>query len=131
MTPTPITRAMREAAEKATPGPWSEMHNMAGPMGIVGVMPEGFREKVCWLDISAREQENAAHIALAKRANVLALLDALEEAGKALEPFAEAAADDALGAEDTDFVNVSFFAATLRKARNAFLRIHTLSGEEE
>lgn len=65
---------MERVAREASPGPWGELHNMAGPMGVIGAMPEGFPEKICWLEMHGREHANARFIATFDPPTVLHLL---------------------------------------------------------
>jgi hypothetical protein len=74
---------IKEAAEKATPGPWQELHNTAGPMGIItgqdgelGPHPT----RICWLEINNYEHANATFISLANPQAILSLLEKVKEA---------------------------------------------------
>ncbi|EKK5566449.1 ead/Ea22-like family protein [Enterobacter hormaechei] len=76
-------RALREAAEKATPGPWY-VHDKPcedGNYGIDSSDKEFLAEAVVWWGFSRQSiwrEEDAKHIAAANPAAVLALLDELE-----------------------------------------------------
>ena len=72
---TPDLKAMKEAAEKATPGEWraESRYVWDGPV-------KGDRELIA----EAESVEYAAHIAASSPANVLALIALLEEAREAL-----------------------------------------------
>lgn len=76
-------RALREAAEKATPGPWY-VHDKPcedGNYGIDTSDKEFLAEAVVWWGFSRQSiwrEEDAKHIAAANPATVLALLDELE-----------------------------------------------------
>ena len=80
-------RALREAAEKATPGPWY-VHDKPcedGNYGIDTSDKEFLAEAVVWWGFSRQSiwrEEDAKHIAAANPATVLALLDELEAAEK-------------------------------------------------
>ncbi|OFC63055.1 ead/Ea22-like family protein [Candidatus Erwinia dacicola] len=80
-------RALREAAEKATPGPWY-VHDKPcedGNYGIDTSDKEFLAEAVVWWGFSRQSiwrEEDAKHIAAANPAAVLALLDELEAAEK-------------------------------------------------
>ena len=80
-------RALREAAEKATPGPWY-VHDKPcedGNYGIDTSDKEFLAEAVVWWGFSRQSiwrEEDAKHIAAANPATVLALLDELEAAKK-------------------------------------------------
>lgn len=76
-------RALRDAAEKATPGPWY-VHDKPcedGNYGIDTSDKEFLAEAVVWWGFSRQSiwrEEDAKHIAAANPATVLALLDELE-----------------------------------------------------
>lgn len=76
-------QALREAAEKATPGPWY-VHDKPcedGNYGIDTSDKEFLAEAVVWWGFSRQSiwrEEDAKHIAAANPATVLALLDELE-----------------------------------------------------
>lgn len=76
-------RALREAAEKATPGPWY-VHDKPcedGNYGIDTSDKEYLAEAVVWWGFARQSiwrEEDAKHIAAANPATVLALLDELE-----------------------------------------------------
>ncbi|KAA1063427.1 ead/Ea22-like family protein [Enterobacter mori] len=80
-------RALREAAEKATPGPWY-VHDKPcedGNYGIDTSDKEFLAEAVVWWGFARQSiwrEEDAKHIAAANPATVLALLDELEAAEK-------------------------------------------------
>lgn len=80
-------RALREAAEKATPGPWY-VHDKPcedGNYGIDTSDKEFLAEAVVWWGFSRQSiwrEEDAKHIAAANPATVLALLDELEAKDK-------------------------------------------------
>lgn len=80
-------RALREAAEKATPGPWY-VHDKPcedGNYGIDTSDKEFLAEAVVWWGFSRQSiwrEEDAKHIAAANPAAVLELLDELEAAEK-------------------------------------------------
>ena len=79
--------ALREAAEKATPGPWY-VHDKPcedGNYGIDTSDKEFLAEAVVWWGFARQSiwrEEDAKHIAAANPATVLALLDELEAAEK-------------------------------------------------
>ncbi|MDV5847443.1 ead/Ea22-like family protein [Enterobacter hormaechei] len=79
--------ALREAAEKATPGPWY-VHDKPcedGNYGIDTSDKEFLAEAVVWWGFARQSiwrEEDAKHIAAANPSTVLALLDELEAAGK-------------------------------------------------
>ena len=66
---------LRALAERATPGEWQEVTNMSGPMLVTH---KDGKDYICALHIGAHEHANAAYIAAANPARILALLDALE-----------------------------------------------------
>lgn len=76
-------RALREAAEKATPGPWY-VHDKPcedGNYGIDTSDKEFLAEAVVWWGFARQSiwrEEDAKHIAAANPSAVLALLDELE-----------------------------------------------------
>ncbi|MDK9585444.1 ead/Ea22-like family protein [Lelliottia wanjuensis] len=70
-------QALREAAEKATPGPWRAFRYDSGVCGVSG--GESFEILVCER-ISSNRPEDAKFIASANPATVLALLDELAAA---------------------------------------------------
>ncbi|EQA1635876.1 ead/Ea22-like family protein [Enterobacter hormaechei] len=80
-------RALREAAEKATPGPWY-VHDKPcedGNYGIDTSDKEFLAEAVVWWGFARQSiwrEEDAKHIAAANPATVLALLDELEAKDK-------------------------------------------------
>lgn len=80
-------RALREAAEKATPGPWY-VHDKPcedGNYGIDTSDKEFLAEAVVWWGFSRQSiwrEEDAKHIAAANPAAVLELLDELEAKDK-------------------------------------------------
>ena len=80
-------RALREAAEKATPGPWY-VHDKPcedGNYGIDNSDKEFLAEAVVWWGFARQSiwrEEDAKHIAAANPATVLALLDELEAKDK-------------------------------------------------
>jgi hypothetical protein len=85
LTPSDV-EALRKVAEEATPGPWEELHNTAGPMGIItgqdgelGPHPT----RICWLEINNYEHANATFIALANPQAILSLLEKVKEADEA------------------------------------------------
>ena len=87
-------RALREAAEKATPGPWY-VHDKPcedGNYGIDTSDKEFLAEAVVWWGFSRQSiwrEEDAKHIAAANPAAVLALLDELEAAEKRIAELTE------------------------------------------
>ncbi|EKY0022244.1 ead/Ea22-like family protein [Citrobacter freundii] len=74
-------QALREAAEKATQGPWVET---CGEVTTADYEVEGvtFLDHICNCEIIGTESPNAEFIAAANPATVLALLDDLEAAEK-------------------------------------------------
>lgn len=80
-------QALREAAEKATPGPWY-VHDKPcedGNYGIDTSDKEFLAEAVVWWGFARQSiwrEEDAKFIAAANPATMLALLDELEAAGK-------------------------------------------------
>ncbi|HIC7932412.1 TPA: ead/Ea22-like family protein [Enterobacter hormaechei] len=80
-------QALRQAAEKATPGPWF-VHDKPcedGNYGIDTSDKEFLAEAVVWWGFSRQSiwrEEDAKHIAAANPATVLALLDELEAKDK-------------------------------------------------
>ncbi|MCW1435513.1 ead/Ea22-like family protein [Citrobacter freundii] len=74
-------QALREAAEKATQGPWIET---CGEVTTADYDIEGvtFLDHICNCEIIGTESPNAEFIAAANPATVLALLDELEAAEK-------------------------------------------------
>ncbi|EMO5717485.1 ead/Ea22-like family protein [Enterobacter bugandensis] len=70
-------RALREAAEKATQGPWVEKR---GEVTTADYEVEGatYLDHICNCEIVGTESPNAEFIAAANPATVLALLDELE-----------------------------------------------------
>ncbi|EBN5051554.1 TPA: ead/Ea22-like family protein [Citrobacter freundii] len=74
-------QALREAAEKATQGPWVET---CGEVTTADYEVEGvtFLDHICNCEIIGTESPNAEFIAAANPATVLALLDELEAAEK-------------------------------------------------
>ena len=74
-------QALREAAEKATQGPWVET---CGDVTTADYEVEGvtFLDHICNCEIIGTESPNAEFIAAANPATVLALLDKLEAAEK-------------------------------------------------
>lgn len=104
-----LEQRLREATEKATPGPWSLLpQNGAGPMVVHEfesgnqMRPTGYRLIAHMLQRGnslEQDRANASLISLASPTNILALLDALSTSRarvdaleKALEPFADEAA---------------------------------------
>ncbi|MEG2042140.1 MAG: ead/Ea22-like family protein [Hafnia sp.] len=87
-------RALREAAEKATPGPWY-VHDKPcedGNYGIDTSDKEFLAEAVVWWGFSRQSiwrEEDAKHIAAANPATVRALLDELEAAEKRIAELEE------------------------------------------
>lgn len=83
-------QALREAAEKATPGPWY-VHDKPcedGNYGIDTSDKEFIAEAVVWWGFSRQSiwrEEDAKHIAAANPATVLALLDELEAKERRIE----------------------------------------------
>lgn len=83
-------RALREAAEKATPGPWY-VHDKPcedGNYGIDTSDKEFLAEAVVWWGFSRQSiwrEEDAKHIAAANPAAVLELLDELEAKDRRIE----------------------------------------------
>jgi hypothetical protein len=88
-------QALREAAEKATPGPWY-VHDKPcedGNYGIDTSDKEFLAEAVVWWGFSRQSiwrEEDAKHIAAANPATVLALLDELEAKDKQIADLKEA-----------------------------------------
>ncbi len=88
-------RALRESAEKATPGPWY-VHDKPcedGNYGIDTSDKEFLAEAVVWWGFSRQSiwrEEDAKHIAAANPATVLALLDELEAKDKQIADLKEA-----------------------------------------
>lgn len=76
-------RALREAAEKATPGPWVEKR---GEVTTADYEVEGatYLDHICNCEIVGTESPNAEFIAAANPATVLALLDELEVKDKSI-----------------------------------------------
>lgn len=74
-------QALREAAEKATQGPWIET---CGEVTTADYEVEGitFLDHICNCEIIGTESPNAEFIAAANPATVLALLDELEAKDK-------------------------------------------------
>lgn len=74
-------QALREAAEKATQGPWAET---CGEVTTADYEIEGvtFLDHICNCEIIGTESPNAEFISAANPATVLALLDELEAAEK-------------------------------------------------
>jgi hypothetical protein len=74
-------RALREAAETATPGPWVEKR---GEVTTADYEVEGatYLDLICNCEIVGTESPNAEFIAAANPATVLALLDELEAKGR-------------------------------------------------
>ncbi|WP_116291296.1 ead/Ea22-like family protein [Enterobacter hormaechei] len=83
-------QALREAAEKATPGPWY-VHDKPcedGNYGIDTSDKEFLAEAVVWWGFARQSiwrEEDAKHIAAANPATMLALLDELEAANELVE----------------------------------------------
>lgn len=118
MTPelTELCQKMREAARRATPGPWHAYHaaelrkGFGGPVNEVsqtGTARKNGDTVVQWGGFDAadgctyaRKKANAAYIALCNPSNLTALLDALEEAGKEKEMAIRQAADIAFSHRD-------------------------------
>lgn len=83
-----LEKELRDAAGKATPGPWRSAEWTTGTYPYEVFDPQT-QSRVC----AGSKEANAAFIALANPANILALLDKLERMEKALEPFANVASE--------------------------------------
>ncbi|WP_275146877.1 ead/Ea22-like family protein [Citrobacter freundii] len=81
-------QALREAAEKATQGPWVET---CGEVTTADYEVEGvtFLDHICNCEIIGTESPNAEFIAAANPATVLALLDELEAKDKQIADLKE------------------------------------------
>lgn len=124
-------RALREAAEKATPGPWY-VHDKPcedGNYGIDTSDKEFLAEAVVWWGFSRQSiwrEEDAKHIAAANPATVLALLDELEAKDRRITEKADIIAKQERWIKD---VEATMIAATDR-AEAAEKRISALEGRE-
>ncbi|HID9330802.1 TPA: ead/Ea22-like family protein [Klebsiella pneumoniae] len=85
---TELAQSLKAAAEKATPGPWY-VHDKPcedGNYGIDTSDKEFLAEAVVWWGFARQSiwrEEDAKYIALANPANILALVEALENAQRA------------------------------------------------
>lgn len=94
---TELAQRMKAAAEKATPGPWY-VHDKPcedGNYGIDTSDKEFLAEAVVWWGFARQSiwrEEDAKYIALANPANILALVEALENSDSRLHEVAVACA---------------------------------------
>ena len=90
----PDLEALKRAAEAATPGPWVVWSSLYEHMGAQLRSADGTVEGVALAEFyrSANGFKNAEFARLANPATILDLISRLEEAEKALEPFARRAA---------------------------------------
>jgi len=80
---------LKEAAEKASRGPWRLCHE-DGTIGSIIVVRDAGGERVCCDEPyypTAVSEEDAAHIALANPATILALIERLESAEEIVRAF--------------------------------------------
>jgi len=74
-------------ARGATQGPWSELHNTSGPLGVVALRePLDASKRVCWLEMPG-EHSNAKHISTFDPPTCLSLLARVRELEGALKPW--------------------------------------------